>query len=74
MQQNYGEEIFFKEHQRFFNFFFNHLVDGVVCKLIEAEGQGLHWTNSKRLNEGEIIGMATGRVEQLPARQQNGYG
>jgi hypothetical protein len=38
-----------------FIFFFNHLIDGVVCKLIGAEGQGLRSTNSKQLNEGDIM-------------------
>jgi hypothetical protein len=44
MQQNYSEEIFFEEHKRFFGFFLNHLVDGVIRKLIKVEGQGLCWT------------------------------
>jgi hypothetical protein len=36
------------------NFLFNHLVDVVVHKLTRVEGQSLHFTNGKRLDEGDI--------------------
>jgi hypothetical protein len=55
MQENCVEEMFFEEHERIIGFFFNHLVDGVVHKLIGVEGQCLFWTYDKRLDEGDIM-------------------
>jgi hypothetical protein len=53
--QKGNEEMFFEEQKRVVGFFFNHLVDGVVCKLIGVEGQSLRWTNGKRLDESDIV-------------------
>jgi hypothetical protein len=37
--------MFFKKQKMVIDFFFNHLVDGIVRKLLEVEGQGLSWQN-----------------------------
>jgi hypothetical protein len=55
MQQNYNNFFSPRNIKGSFVFFFNHHVDRVVHKLIGAEGQGIRWTNSKRLNEGGIM-------------------
>jgi hypothetical protein len=38
MQENYVEEVFFEDQKRVIGFFFNHIIDGVVHKLIRVEG------------------------------------
>jgi hypothetical protein len=40
-------------------FFFNHLIDRVLRKLIKIKRQGLCWTNGKRLNECDNVAMSS---------------
>jgi hypothetical protein len=55
MQQNYDEEMFFEEKEMVIGFSFNQLVDGVVHKLLQAEGQRHRWHNGKQLDEGDMV-------------------
>jgi hypothetical protein len=47
--------MFFEKQERVIGFFFNHLIDRVVRKLIRVEGQGLRWSNEKRPDEDNIM-------------------
>jgi hypothetical protein len=38
LHPNHGEEMFFEEQEMVIGYWFNHLVDGVVCKLF-----GVKW-------------------------------